>query len=64
MHLNFEYIKMFRSQALKYVGLECDQEFERDPDLAHGETFEQLIFTIHKLKFTLVIIPVVNLARH
>ena len=55
---------MFRSQALKYVGLECDQEFERDPDLAHGETFEQLIFTIHKLKFTLVIIPVVNLARH
>ena len=38
------------------LSLAFDQEFERDRDLVHDETFEQLIFTIHKLKFTLVII--------
>ena len=40
---------------LGFMNHGLDREFELDSDL--DETFEQLIFTIHKLKFTLVIIP-------
>ena len=42
---------------LGFMAHGLDREFELDSDLVHDETFEQLIFTIHKLKFTLVIIP-------